>query len=271
MSPASSKDVSTARSPLARIVVTACALIAIAGFLALGIWQVQRRTWKLDLIAATEQRVHAAPVNVPEPAAWSTITAKKEAYRHVQLTGTYLPEHSVRVQAVTDLGAGFWLMTPLRQESGAIVLINRGFVLARQSTAGADQAACSNGASNPRAQSTVTGLLRMSEPRGAFLRDNDPPAHRWYSRDIAAIANQQRLQQVAPFFIDADAEPNQRNRTPSSDCPIGGLTVIDFHNNHLVYAVTWFALALMVAGAFGWNVVVQRRVPQRRRGNTRHQ
>ena len=31
--------------------------------------------------------------------------------------------------------------------------------------------------------------------------------------------------------------------------PVGGLTVISFHNNHLVYALTWYAMALMAAGA----------------------
>ena len=29
--------------------------------------------------------------------------------------------------------------------------------------------------------------------------------------------------------------------------PIGGLTVVAFHNDHLVYALTWFTLALMLA------------------------
>jgi len=48
---------------------------------------------------------------------------------------------------------------------------------------------------------------------------------------------------VAPFFIDADATPNP------GGLPVGGLTVISFPNNHLVYALTWFTLALMLAGA----------------------
>ena len=28
--------------------------------------------------------------------------------------------------------------------------------------------------------------------------------------------------------------------------PVGGLTVVSFPNNHLVYAITWFGLALLV-------------------------
>ena len=248
------KQSNARRSTLARVVVTCAALIATVGFIALGTWQVQRRSWKLDLIAATELRVHAPPVRAPMPDTWATVSAQKDAYRHVTVSGVYLPEHSVRVQAVTELGAGFWLMTPLRQTDNTIVLINRGFVLARES-----RAACTNGAVHAQGPLTVTGLLRITEPHGAFLHANNASAGRWYSRDVQAIAQQQQLHSVAPYFIDVDADPNQRNLLPSNDCPISGLTVIDFHNSHLVYAITWYALALMVAGAFGWNAFAQRR------------
>jgi surfeit locus 1 family protein len=88
----------------------------------------------------------------------------------------------------------------------------------------------------------VTGLLRITEPEGAMLRSNDPAAGRWFSRDVAAIAAARGLTDVAPYFIDADGASG------GPDSPVGGLTVIRFHNNHLVYAITWYSLALMLAG-----------------------
>ncbi|RVB98891.1 SURF1 family protein, partial [Mesorhizobium sp. M7A.F.Ca.AU.002.06.1.1] len=63
---------------------------------------------------------------------------------------------------------------------------------------------------------------------------------------VQAIAAKQGIGQVAPYFIDADATPNP------GGWPVGGLTVVSFHNNHLVYALTWFGLALMVLGAVAW-------------------
>lgn len=48
------------------------------------------------------------------------------------------------------------------------------------------------------------------------------------------------LSAVAPYFIDADAAVNP------GGLPVGGLTVIHFPNNHLVYAITWYGLAAMV-------------------------
>ena len=83
----------------------------------------------------------------------------------------------------------------------------------------------------------VTGLVRLTEPGGRFLRANQPSADRWYSRDVAAIAAARDLGKVARFFIDADATPNP------GGLPIGGLTVVSFRNSHLVYALTWFGLA----------------------------
>lgn len=86
-------------------------------------------------------------------------------------------------------------------------------------------------------------MVRISEAGGAYLRANEPAADRWFSRDVAAIAKARALTDVAPYFIDADAGETER-----WGAPIGGLTVIQFNNNHLQYALTWFGLALMVAG-----------------------
>ena len=89
----------------------------------------------------------------------------------------------------------------------------------------------------------MTGLLRISEPKGAYLRANDPVSDRWYSRDVAAIAAARELAPVAPYFIDADAT------SVPAGLPVGGLTVLELPNNHLVYALTWFVLALTLLGA----------------------
>ncbi len=206
---------------------------AFVGFAALGVWQVERRAWKLDLIARVDARIHAAPEPVPGPAAWSNLGAPEIEYRRVWATGRYLPGADTRVQALTERGPGFWLLTPLRTDEGFTVLVNRGFVPAEARTGFAPDSGLVR----------VVGLLRLSEPGGGFLRTNDPGAGRWYSRDVAAIAAIDHLAPVAPFFIDADASGNGEGR------PVGGLTVVAFRNAHLAYALTWFALAgLAVAG-----------------------
>jgi len=227
---------------LRRGALAACAAVVVlsfAGFIALGTWQVERRAWKLDLIDRVEHRVHAPAIAAPGRERWPEVTAARDEYLHVSVAGTFLHDRETLVMAVTELGSGFWVLTPLQARDGSVVLVNRGFVPpeARERTA--------RTATEPEGETTVTGLLRMSEPKGGFLRNNDAASGRWYSRDVQAIAAARGQAVVAPYFIDADAPPSAGERT----WPAGGLTVIDFHNNHLVYALTWYALALMVAGA----------------------
>jgi surfeit locus 1 family protein len=223
------------RSPAALALLGGLALLAFVGLVALGTWQVERRAWKLDLIARVDARIHAPPAALPPPAAWPAIHAAADEYRHVQASGTFLYDQEALTQATTALGAGYWVMTPLRMRDG-VVLVNRGFVPADRR----DRA--SRAAAERPGETTVTGLLRMTEPKGGFLRSNDPAADRWHSRDVQAIADARGLRDVAPFFLDADATPNP------GGLPVGGLTVVSFPNSHLVYALTWYALALMLAG-----------------------
>ena len=213
------------------------ALLGIAGLLALGVWQIERLSWKLALIDRVEQRIHAVSEPMPPMASWPLINASHDEYRRVTVTGRFMHDRETLVKAVTDEGAGFWVLTPLETADGTMVLINRGFVPPERREKAARQAG------NPAAPVAITGLLRLTEPKGGFLCANDPAGNRWYSRDVEAIAAARGLPRVAPFFIDADATPNP------GGYPQGGLTVVTFHNNHLIYALTWFGLALMLAAA----------------------
>ncbi|EQB17265.1 SURF1 family protein [Sphingobium lactosutens] len=229
------------RSPAFLIGLTLIALLLFAGFSALGAWQVQRLGWKRDLIAQVDARIHATPVPAPASA------DAADAYKRVTATGTFLHDRSTLVQASTVRGAGYWVLTPLRQRNGALLMINRGFVPPEAKTR----------YDRPEGQVTVTGLLRLTEPGGGFLRANDPAADRWYSRDIAAIAAARRLAPaITSYFIDAQAGPSPDR------LPVAGLTVIRFPNNHLQYAITWFALAIMTVAAY--IIVMRHTAPDKR-------
>ncbi|HWK36439.1 SURF1 family protein, partial [Sphingomonas sp.] len=166
---------------MSRFLLLGLALLGAIGFTALGIWQVERRAWKLDLIARVDARVHAPAAPPPAPADWAGINARDDAYRHVRIAGVFDHAAETRVLAVTERGGGFWVLTPLRTAQG-VVLVNRGFV------PDARRDAATRAAGQVAGPVSVTGLLRISEPGGAFLRANDPARDRWYSRDVAAIA-----------------------------------------------------------------------------------
>lgn len=240
-------DRASPRSLASLVLLGAVGLALFAGLVSLGNWQVQRRAWKLDLIERVEQRLQATPA--PAPTDWPAI-GRQDEYRRVFVEGEFLHDREACTQAATKLGAGCWVMTPLRQANGTLVLVNRGFVSPEQRDPVRRAAGQLGGTQR------VEGLLRLTEPGGGFLRHNDPVANRWHSRDIAAIAAARGLpaDRVAPYFIDAAATVDGG--------PVGGLTVVSFHNSHAVYALTWYGLALMVAGGL---FLVGRRECQLRR------
>ena len=219
-----------------RLFLLGLCLLGTLLFAGLGVWQVERLFWKRDLIARVDARIGAPVRPLPPRNAWSRLDPREAEYRRVEATGVFLHDRATRVEALTALGPGFWLLTPLRTGDG-IVLVNRGFVPPDRGPTPAPTAGRRAG------EVRVTGLLRLSEPGGRFLRPNRPGEGRWFSRDVAAIARARGLDEVAPFFIDADAASSPRGG------PVGGLTVVRFRDTHLVYALTWFGLAaLSLAG-----------------------
>ncbi|MBY5744770.1 SURF1 family protein [Rhizobium leguminosarum] len=222
------------RHRVKRAIFAICLMLLAAALAALGTWQVERLTWKRDLIARVDQRVHAAPVPVPARAEWNKVNATDDEYRRVTAVGMLANDKETLVYASTALGPGYWVMTPLTLSDGTSILVNRGFVPPDRR----DPASRREGQlSGPVA---ITGLMRMTEPKGSLLQSNDVAADRWYSRDVAAITQKRGVSAAAPYFTDADATANP------GGLPVGGLTVIDFPNNHLLYAITWYGLAAMV-------------------------
>lgn len=109
---------------------------------------------------------------------------------------------------------------------------------------------------------TVTGLIRITEPKGAFLRDNDPVADKWYARDVAAIAEARDLgirrlissMPMAPQSWGLSAWWTDAYLVP---------------NTHLIYALTWFSMAVIAAAMFIGFYRHSRREYQRRLDNRR--
>lgn len=223
-----------------------CGALALL-FAGLGIWQVERLQWKLDLMERVEARVKASPERVGYFRNLERLAPRDLEYRKVTVSGRFDHERETLVEALTERGPGFWVLTPLIGAGGTMI-VNRGFVPPDRRAPG------SRSAGQVQGPIEVTGLLRLSEPEGRFLRANRPADERWYSRDVAAIARARDLGDVPALFLDADATANP------GGYPMGGLTVVRFRNTHLVYALTWFALA----GLSLWGVVLLLRTSAKR-------
>jgi surfeit locus 1 family protein len=239
------------REPTGLLWPTVGMLVAFAFLVSLGVWQLERLAWKEALIATIAARTTAPPVPLPPESEWASLAPTDYAYRHVRLEGTF--EHDKEAKVFRPLadprgrysGLGDLILTPLRLSSGAVVIVNRGFVPENR----IDPASRAEG--QIQGPVTVTGLMREPESRNPFTPADDIAHRLWFTRDPASIATAFGLDRVAPFTIDQDASP-----IPGG-LPQGGETVLSLPNSHLSYALTWFGLALALLGVYGvfaWRV-----------------
>ncbi|MGD0564291.1 MAG: SURF1 family protein [Roseiarcus sp.] len=249
-----------ARSLVAPALAT---VVGVAVLVSLGVWQLQRLAWKEALIAAVESRVHAAPVDLPAEADWPRLNPTDYEYRHVHVAGVYDASRQALVFRALGSprgrygGPGYLVMTPLRLASGAVVLVNRGFVPQDRK----DKAALSLSGSGA-GETVVVGLMRASEDRTWFTPADNPASGQWFTRDVEAMARAMGLSRYAPFSIDADAGADP------AELPEGGETIVAFPNSHLSYAMTWFGMALALAGVFGAYAVTQLRAGEKYGGRS---
>ncbi len=225
------------RSRWVRLLLAAFAIFTVFVLAGLGTWQVQRLFWKRDLIARIDARIHAEPAAPPAKAEWPQVNARDDEYRRLRLHGIFDNSKETLVYASTELGPGAWVIVPLKQADGTTILVNRGFVPNEK------RDPQGRSAGQPTGETEVTGLMRMDEPGGTLLQSNRPGEDRWYSRDVTAIAAARGVTDVAPYFVDADATPNP------GGLPVGGLTRVTLPNSHLMYAITWYAMAIGLAAA----------------------
>jgi surfeit locus 1 family protein len=202
--------------------------------LALGAWQVQRLHWKQGLIAQREAAVAASPAAPPR----TIEEARGMEFRHVADDGVFLHDKEIFVGASAEYGQiGYHVLTPLREPGGRIVFVNRGYVPAELK----DPAKRSIGQIPGTVH--VAGLLRLppeAKPSW-FLPNNRADLNYWFWVDLPAMAAATGLDNVAPFYIDADATPNP------GGWPKGGVTRLALPNDHLQYAITWFSLAIAMS------------------------
>ena len=243
----------SARAPHWRVLLAPAiaTAVALAILVTLGTWQLERKTWKENLLGAINARAFGPAVQAPAERDWPSWSPAADEFRRVELTGTFLHDREVQLNGLAEERKGqplqgFYVFTPLRRDDGSLVMINRGFV--------PTQLRDPTKRSEAQAQGpvTVTGLLRNPERRGWFVPANDAGRDQWFVRDLGSMAAGRGLERLAPFYIDADSTPNP------GGWPRGGQTPLNLPNNHLQYAVTWYGIALTLVGvfaAFAWRRV----------------
>jgi surfeit locus 1 family protein len=231
------------------VVPTLATALALALLLGLGFWQLNRKAWKEGLIAAMDQRLAAAPAELPPPDQWSALTPDNSEFRRVRFRGEFLPVKDTYAYVAgsalrNDIRApGYFVFRPARLANGRTVVVNRGYVPLDHTAQSA--------AETPE----VTGYLRFPEKSSPFTADSDADGDVWFVRDQRAMAAKRGWGEVAPFYVD------QETPVPASGLPRPSALTVNLRNDHLGYALTWFGLAATLAGVFAAWLIARWRQP----------
>ena len=215
---------------------TVVTLVGMAMLIGLGVWQVQRLQWKLGLIATVNARIHAEPIPLAEAL---ELSLEQAEWRRVRVEGEFIEGKEAYLFGIGPSGqAGVHVVAPLKEDSGAVVLIDRGFVpnqLRDPATRRAGQ---------PHGRVAVTGIFRLSQNPISFTPSPDAGRQMVFIKNVPALAAILGVMPDAPILIEADNTPHP------GGFPLGGQTVVEFSNSHLQYALTWFGLALALLAVY---------------------
>jgi surfeit locus 1 family protein len=218
-----------------RSVVTATvfAIIGFAILISLGVWQLERKAWKENLIDTLNARVSAPPHDLPP-----SPNQGADEFSRVRLRGVFASGQNALVYTAGSalrpdvLGPGYWVMSPLRTQDGKTVVVNRGFIANKSELT-----------PPPAGEVELTGAVRWPDESTMFTPADEPQNNLWYRREPVAIAAAKGWGEVARFFVEQE--------TPQlANAPHTGPLVVKLRNNHLQYAITWFGLAGGLAGVY---------------------
>jgi len=223
---------------------TVFAFVGVAILVGLGVWQLDRKVWKENLIATLDTRLARAPEDLPPRASWPRLLPDGNEYTRVTFPAEFLTGEEALVYTAGSAfrpdvqGPGYWVFAPARLAGGSIVLVDRGFVpLDRKEPTTRAQGA-------PVGSVEIVGVMRWPETRGLFTPDDDPKTNVWYLRDPKAMAVAKKWDAAAPFYIE------QESPVPPGGLPKPGKLAVTLPDDHLQYALTWFGLALGLAGVY---------------------
>ncbi len=209
--------------------------------MALGTWQVSRLFWKEALIERVEARLDQEPFLLNSDTV-DSLTKEDHEYAPVRVKGSF--DHGDEVYFFSTGkggGSGWHVHTPVDLDDGTRLIVNRGFVpfeLKDPATRAAGQLA---------GNLELAGLLRFPLPEKPFgSLGNEPEKREYYWRNVGEMSAIMSRADYLPVIVDLDDTP-----VPGG-WPRGGTTILNFPNNHLQYAITWYGLALTLLGVGGY-------------------
>jgi surfeit locus 1 family protein len=222
-------------APGFEVVPAIAAVIGVAILIGLGVWQIQRLHWK-EAILARVAALESAPPQPLAPVLARAASGVDVDYRRVELACPDLETRPyLRLYAVWQGYGGYRIVAACPIASGPyrVILVDRGFIAQGLALSGGQPL-----------QEPVVGVLRRGDARNFVTPANQPGQNLWYWRDIPAMAAALGVRAPAPSFLMLE-----RPAAPPGG-PTPAAIPADIPNNHLQYAITWFGLAVALAGVY---------------------
>ena len=232
------------RSKLINLVPLIAALLFIALFVRLGLWQLDRAQQKVDLQQAFD---------TPGSYAQVTGSLSPPQYQAIEAEGRYWVAQQILVDNVIQDGRlGYAVITPLELNSrDPLLLINRGWTPKQPGTASTPDVSLPD--TRHRLRGKAGHLPRVGiRPGEAFAEPKAwPRVGVWPTYDEIAF---ELGRDVLPYVLLLD--PDQENGfvrrwQPQQSGP----------STHYGYAFQWFAMATAVLALLGWHTAKRRKRP----------
>ena len=211
--------------------------------ISLGIWQLNRATQKSLIIEQRQAGMAAIEVLHLSNSTEDNIDLIK--YKHVRLQGHYDVDHQFLIDNQISAGkVGYFVLTPFILLDGSrSVLVNRGWVPLNATRTILPELKLK---SNPI---EVTGRLNSFPSVGIKLAGAETPSSGWPSVvqvvDSHVLADKLGIE-LFTFQVELDKE------LPDGFKREWQVNTIMLPEQHIAYAVQWFALAATLTGLFFW-------------------
>jgi surfeit locus 1 family protein len=234
-----------------RIILPICILLGFIVLMCLGTWQVLRLQQKEALIERVERQLEADPIFIDEAIKLSASKQDIE-YRPVMVTGKFIPDTIRRYFISREGNLGYYLYQALLMDGDRVIWVNLGFVPDKLPLANIVPKG-TMGSKDSSGIVQFAGLLRqdLTQKPNGFVPNNAIVKNLYYWKNIAAFSQpfkdtQLKDKTILPFFVDAGV--HEHDQVWQNKWPKSGITRVEFTNNHLQYAVTWYGLALACLG-----------------------
>ena len=198
-------------------------IIFVTIFCALGTWQLYRLQWKLELISEITFGLDSSPIE------YSNSIEKN--YQRVSAKGKFNFDKQIYLYSLNDNGKpGYDVITPFRTNKNENVLVNRGWIKKEFKNNPIIN-------KNIEDEQKIIGLLRKINKPNIFKPDNDLKNNIWFSINLEdlKVTSGERFNEFVIFLEDNQAKT-----------PIPRKISIDVPNNHLKYAITWYAISISI-------------------------